>query len=74
MPWMPSRASTANHTSMTGPKICPITPVPCFCITKTPTRMAMVMGTTAGASHGASTFRPSIALSTEIAGVMAPSP
>ncbi len=34
----------------------------------------MVSGTTAGASDGASTFRPSIALSTEIAGVMAPSP
>jgi hypothetical protein len=33
-----------------------------------------VSGTTAGASDGASTFRPSMALSTEIAGVMAPSP
>ena len=30
----------------------------------------MVIGTTAGASEGASTFRPSIALKTEIAGVM----
>jgi hypothetical protein len=33
-----------------------------------------VSGTTAGASDGASTFRPSRALSTEMAGVMAPSP
>ena len=36
--------------------------------------MTTVSGTTAGASDGASTFRPSMALSTEIAGVMAPSP
>ena len=36
--------------------------------------MAMVSGTTAGASEGASTFKPSIALKTEIAGVIAPSP
>ena len=34
----------------------------------------MVIGTTAGASAGASTFSPSMALSTEIAGVIAPSP
>ena len=51
-----------------------MTPVPCFCITKMPTRMAMVMGITAGASDGASSFNPSIALKTEMAGVMAPSP
>jgi hypothetical protein len=36
--------------------------------------MTMVIGTTAGASDGASTFNPSMALSTEMAGVMAPSP
>jgi regulator of sigma E protease len=41
---------------------------------KLPIRMAMVTGTTAGASEGASTLRPSMALSTEIAGVIAPSP
>ena len=34
----------------------------------------MVMGTTIGASWGASTLRPSTALSTEIAGVITPSP
>ena len=34
----------------------------------------MLIGTTAGASRGASSFRPSTALSTEIAGVMTPSP
>src|SRR5215831_4795362 len=34
----------------------------------------MLMGATRGASWGASSFRPSTALSTEIAGVMTPSP
>ena len=34
----------------------------------------MVMGTTIGASEGASILRPSTALSTEIAGVITPSP
>ena len=48
--------------SMTGPKILPMKPVPCFCITNSPIRMTMVSGTTAGASEGASTFKPSIAL------------
>ncbi len=74
MPWMPSAARTANQPTITGPKICPITPVPCLCMTNRPIRMTMVTGTTTGASDGASTLRPSIALSTEIAGVMAPSP
>ena len=36
--------------------------------------MAIVIGTTSGVSDGSSTFRPSIALRTEIAGVIAPSP
>jgi hypothetical protein len=74
MPWMPSAASAMNHPSITGPKIRPMNPVPCFCITNSPTRIAMVIGTTAGVSEGASTFKPSIALKTEIAGVIAPSP
>ena len=59
---------------MTGPKILPMKPAPFFCIRNSPIRMTTVSGTTAGASDGASTFRPSIALSTEIAGVIAPSP
>ncbi len=49
-------------------------PVPRRCMANRPIRMTMVSGSTAGASEGASTLRPSIALSTEIAGVMAPSP
>ena len=63
-----------NQPSITGPKIRPMKPVPRFCIANSATRMTTVIGTTAGASDGASTLRPSIALSTEIAGVMAPSP
>ena len=71
---MPSAASTANQNSITGPKILPMKPVPCFCMKNRPIRITTVSGTTAGVSEGASTFRPSIADSTEIAGVIAPSP
>ena len=74
MPWMPSAAITANHPNITGPKIRPMKLVPFFCMTNRPTRMTTVSGMTAGASDGASTFSPSIAESTEIAGVIAPSP
>ena len=63
-----------NHTSMTGPKSRPTAPVPCFCTAKSTTRMAQVMGMTAGAREGRTTVSPSIALSTEMAGVIAPSP
>ena len=74
MPWMPSAASTANQPTMTGPNIRPMNWVPCRCIMNSPIRITTVSGTTTGASDGASTFSPSMALSTEIAGVMAPSP
>jgi hypothetical protein len=60
--------------SITGPKMPPMKPAPLLCIRNSPIRMMTVSGTTAGASDGASTLRPSIADSTEIAGVMAPSP
>ena len=71
---MPSKAITTNQASITGPKILPMKPAPFFWTMKSPIRMTIVNGTTAGASDGASTFKPSIALKTEIAGVMAPSP
>ena len=74
MPWMPSAARTANHPTITGPNIRPMNCVPCLCMTNSPIRITTVAGTTAGASDGASTFKPSMALSTEIAGVIAPSP
>ena len=66
--------STRNHTSITGPNTRPITATPLRCTMNRPIRITMVSGTTKGVSTGASTFRPSIAESTEIAGVIAPSP
>ena len=38
------------------------------------TRMAQVSGSTTGSSRSLATFSPSMALSTEIAGVITPSP
>ena len=59
---------------MIGPKMPPMKAAPFFWTTNSPSRMTTVSGTTTGARTGASTFRPSRALRTEIAGVMAPSP
>ncbi len=63
-----------NQPSITGPKIEPMKPVPCFCTMNKPIRITSVIGTTTCASCGASSFSPSTALRTEIAGVMTPSP
>ncbi len=63
-----------NHSSITGPKMLAINAVPFRWTRNSPTRIARLIGTTIGASRGASSFRPSIALNTEIAGVMTPSP
>ena len=63
-----------NHSSITGPKMLAMNAVPLRCTRNRPTRIARLIGTTIGASRGASSFRPSIALNTEIAGVMTPSP
>ena len=59
---------------MTGPKMAPTKPVPRRCTRNSPTRIVTVIGTTTGSSWGASSFKPSTALSTEIAGVITPSP
>src|SRR5690349_18337952 len=72
MPLMPSMAMATNHINITGPKILPTKSVPLRCTRNSPNRIAMVMGTTIGASAGASIFKPSTALSTEIAGVITP--
>ncbi len=74
MPPRPSTAKAANHTTITGPKMPPMNPVPRFWITKRPTSTTSVIGTTNGVRTGASSFSPSTADSTEMAGVMAPSP
>jgi hypothetical protein len=65
---------TANQTSVVGPKTLPMPAVPRFWTTKSPTRTATVSGRTTGFAADVATSRPSMALSTEIAGVMTPSP
>ena len=52
----------------------PMPPVPRFCIKNRPIRMPTVMGTTYGWNVCVATSRPSTAESTEIAGVIMPSP
>ncbi len=74
MPRTPRTASSRNHTTITGPKTPPTRPVPRLWKANRPTRMAMAIGMIQASSAGAATFRPSTALSTEMAGVMVPSP
>jgi hypothetical protein len=70
----PSTAMVTNHTSVTGPKILPTVAVPRLCMAKSATRMTMVMGMMYGSKRGVATSSPSTALSTEITGVIIPSP
>ncbi len=63
-----------NHTNMIGPKVPPILAVPNRCSAKKATRIATVTGVTNGFKELVTTFTPSRALSTEMAGVMTPSP
>ncbi len=62
-----------NQTTMTGPNNRPTLPVPRYWRAKSPTRMTSVAGTTKSAALGLN-LSPSMAESTEIAGVMTPSP
>ena len=59
---------------MIGPNSRPTRCVPCRWIAKTPIRMTTVIGTTYGSKSGVATFSPSTAPSTEMAGVIMPSP
>ena len=70
----PRIASTANQTMVIGPKNLPIPAVPCFCRANRPSKMTSVAGITAWVKAGEMTSRPSTADSTEMAGVMTPSP
>ena len=70
----PATASSANHTPMTGPNSRPTTPVPKRWIANSPVRITSVIGTTSESSAGSTTSIPSTAESTEIAGVIIPSP
>ena len=74
MPPMPSTPIATNQSSMIGPNTPPMKPVPRRCTRNKPTSTASVIGRTRRPSAGVSTFRPSTADSTEMAGVMAPSP
>ncbi len=71
---MPSSAIVMNHTIMIGPNTVPMPPVPRCCITNSTTRMTTVIGTTNGSNTCVATPSPSTALSTEMAGVIMPSP
>ena len=71
---MPPSASAANQASVIGPKRRPTAPVPRRCIRNSPTSTVSVIGITAADSDGAMTSSPSTADSTEMAGVIAPSP
>ncbi len=59
---------------MTGPKRAPTAPVPKRWIAKRASRTTTVIGTTQSSRLGVATPRPSTAESTEMAGVIMPSP
>ena len=63
-----------NQRSVTGPNSQPTVPVPLRCSMNSATRMATAIGTTRCATPGLATSRPDTAESTEIAGVIMPSP
>ena len=74
IPLTPSNAITTNQTSMTGPNARPIDAVPSLWTMNSASRMASAPGMTNGFSVVVTTLTPSSALSTEIAGVITPSP
>ncbi len=63
-----------NHTSVMGPKKRPMPPVPRFCTANRQKSTTRVSGMTQSLNAGETTSRPSMADSTEMAGVMTPSP
>ncbi len=64
----------ANQTVVTGPNTAPIRAVPrCWTENRT-TMIVRLIHSTHGARAGVATAKPSMAPSTEIAGVMIPSP
>ena len=74
MPITPSSASVANQTIMMGPNSAPTLPVPRFWTANSPPTTSSVIGMTNGLNAGVATSSPSTAESTEIAGVISPSP
>ena len=63
-----------NQISISGPKKRPMPPVPWRCTMKSTASTTSVMGKTQCASCGDTSVKPSTAESTEMAGVMTPSP
>ena len=70
----PSAAMTENQAIMSGPKTLPMRSVPCFCMRNRMIRIRQVPGRMNGPAWSVATSRPSMAESTEMAGVMMPSP
>ena len=63
-----------NHTAITGPNRRPTAPVPKRWAANSTVRITSAIGTTSECSDGSTTSIPSTAESTEIAGVIIPSP
>ena len=63
-----------NQNDMIGPKKEATRAVPRHCTANSATRMITVSGTTYGSNAGVATFNPSIAESTDSAGVIMASP
>ncbi len=74
MPCKPITVMAANQINMTGPNILPMLAVPRGCSANNATSTNTVAGSTYGSNAGIARWRPSSAESTEIAGVIAPSP
>ena len=74
IPNAPASASAPNHSTITGPNTAPILPAPRDCTKNKPIKMPAVSGTMNRSAAGAATPMPSTAESTEIAGVITPSP
>ncbi len=70
----PESARAANQTPITGPNRRPTAPVPKRWMANRKTSTVREIGTTSELRPGAATFNPSTAESTEIAGVIIPSP
>jgi len=70
----PSTRMTANQTPVTGPNQRPTPAVPTRWTANKAMMTPSAIGTTSGSKAGVATFRPSTALSTEIAGVSRQSP
>ena len=71
---MPSAPMVRNHSTITGPKKAPTRAVPWLWMRNRPAITPIVIGITNELNTGVATSRPSIAPSTEIAGVIMLSP